>query len=276
MPSLNDPIAFELFGIAIRWYAIFILIGIFAAIGLSMWLAKRRGMDANFILDMAPVVVLGGIVGARLTYVLVSWDRFKDDLLDAFNIRLGGLSIHGAVIVGTIIVWWYCRRGKQPFLAWGDIILAGVALGQAIGRWGNWANQEAFGTPTDVPWAVTIDPRNRPAEYADSATFHPTFLYESICNLINVFVLSWIILKIPGSNRLRSGDAIWAYMVLYGFERLVIESIRTDSVYVGPLPGPTWASLALIGGGLLGFVLSRRLSTPQTAESAEPAISEQA
>lgn len=276
MPSLNDPVAFEFFGLSIRWYAIFILTGIFAALALSTWLARRRGLDPAFILDMAPVVILGGIIGARLTYVLVSWDRFRDDPLDAVNIRLGGLSIHGAVLFGTLIVWWYCRRHRQPFLAWGDLILAGVALGQAIGRWGNWANQEAFGTPTDLPWAIRIAPEHRPPEYADSATFHPTFLYESICNLANAIVLSWIIVKMPGSDRLRPGDAVWAYMVLYGCERLVIESIRTDSVYVGPLPGPTWASLALIAGGVVGFVVARRTRAPQVAEPSEPAVPEQA
>lgn len=257
MPTLQDPVAFSLFGLEIRWYALFILSGIVAAICLIQWLVRRRGMDRDFILDIAPWVVAVAIIGARLAYVLVSWDRFRDDPLDALNIREGGIAIHGAVLGGALAVAWFCSRRGYRYLLWGDLILAGVALGQAIGRWGNWANQEAFGTPTDAPWAVTIDPSRRPAEYADQATFHPTFLYESIANLGNAVVMSVIVLRMPGSRWLREGDAVWAYMVLYGIERALIESIRTDSVYVGPLPGPTWASLVLVVAGLAGATLRR-------------------
>ncbi len=259
MPTLHDPVAFDLFGLSIRWYALLILTGIIAAILLIQALARRRGMDPEFILDIAPLTVAVAIIGARVAFVAVSWDQFRDDPLDALNIREGGIAIHGAVLFGSLIVAWLCHRAHQRFLLWGDLILVGVALGQAIGRWGNWANQEAFGTPTDVPWAVTIDPARRPAEYADQATFHPTFLYESIANLFNAVVLSILILKMPGSRRLREGDAVWAYMILYGIERGLIESIRTDSVYVGPLPGPTWASLALVAGGVAGAVLRRTI-----------------
>ncbi len=257
MPTLSDPVAFDLLGLSIRWYALFILAGIVGAILLIQWLVRRRGLDRDFILDIAPWTVAIAIVGARVAFVAVSWDQYRDDPLDALNIREGGIAIHGAVLFGALAVAWFCRRARQRFLLWGDLILAGVALGQAIGRWGNWANQEAFGTPTDAPWAVTIDPARRPSEYADSATFHPTFLYESVANLFNAVVLSAIVLRMPGSRRLREGDAVWAYMVLYGIERAIIESIRTDSVFVGPLPGPTWASVVLIVGGILGAVLRR-------------------
>ncbi|HEV2529699.1 MAG TPA: prolipoprotein diacylglyceryl transferase [Thermomicrobiales bacterium] len=257
MPTLHDPVAFSVFGLEIRWYALILLSGIVGAIVLIQWLVRRRGMDRDFILDIAPWVVAIAIVCARLGYVLVSWDSFRDDPLDALNIREGGIAIHGAVLGGALVVAWFCRQRRYRFLLWGDLILTGVALGQAIGRWGNWANQEAFGTPTSLPWAVTIDPERRPAEYADQATFHPTFLYESIANLVNVGVMTWVVLRMPGHRWLREGDAVWAYMVLYGVERAIIESIRTDSVYVGPLPGPTWVSLVLIIGGVLGGVLRR-------------------
>jgi phosphatidylglycerol:prolipoprotein diacylglycerol transferase len=257
MPTLDDPVAFGLGPVTVRWYALFILAGIFAAIGLIRWLARRRGMDPEFILDIAPWVVVGGIVGARLTYVLLQLDVYAARPLDALNIRLGGLSIHGAVAAGALIVWLLCRRAGQRYLAWGDLIMAGVALGQALGRWGNWANQEAFGTPTDLPWAVTISPERRPAAYAERATFHPAFLYESLANLANAAILSWLVLRMPGSRRLREGDAVAVYAVLYGVERFLIERIRTDSVYLGPLPGAYWASFALIGIGLAMLVLRR-------------------
>ncbi|CAA9575944.1 MAG: Prolipoprotein diacylglyceryl transferase [uncultured Thermomicrobiales bacterium] len=257
MPTLDDPVAISLGPLTVRWYALFILAGIFGAIALIRALARRRGMDPEFVLDIAPWMVVSGIVGARLTYVLLKWDRYADAPLDALNIRLGGLSIHGAVFLGALILWALCRRAGVSFLGWGDLIIAGVALGQAVGRWGNWANQEAFGTPTDVPWAVTIRPDRRPAAYTDQATFHPTFFYESVANLLNAAVLSYLVLRMPGSRRLREGDAIAVYGILYGVERFLIERIRTDSVYLGPLPGAYWASFALVAIGVAMLVLRR-------------------
>lgn len=257
MPTLHDPVAFSVLGLAIRWYALFILTGIVAAIALIRALARRRAMDPEFILDIAPATVVVGIIGARVAYVAVSLDRFRGHWLDAINIREGGIAIQGAVVAGAIVVALYCRHDHQRYLRWGDLILPGVALGQAIGRWGNWANQEAFGTPTTLPWAVHIDPDRRPERYANDATFHPTFLYESIADLTTAIILVVVTLKMPGSRWLREGDGVWGYMVLYGVERAIIESIRTDSIFVGPLPGPTWVSILLVIGGVAGAVLSR-------------------
>ncbi len=277
MPTLNDPVAFSLFGLTIRWYALFILAGIFAAIWLIQLLVARRGMDPNFILDIAPWVVVGSIAGARLTYVLLKWDYYGNHLEDAVNIRLGGLAIHGAVITGVTLVAFFCYRSKQRFLHWADPIIAGLALGQAIGRWGNWANQEAFGTPTDLPWAVTIDPNRRPAAFPDQATFHPTFLYESIFNLVNALVLSWIVLRIPRNRFWREGDALWVYLISYGIGRFLIERIRTDSVYLGPLPGAYWASFGFIGVGLAMMILrhtvwpAERITVPEPSGETQPA-----
>ncbi len=249
MPTLSDPVAFTLLGLTIRWYALFILAGIVAAIWLIGVLAARRGFDPDFLLDIAPWVVVGSIAGARLTYVLLKWDYYGDHLGQAINVRLGGLSIHGATITGIALVIWFCRQRGQRFLAWADPMIAGLALGQAIGRWGNWANQEAFGTPTGLPWAVSIDPPRRPAAYADATTFHPTFLYESLFNLGNAALLAWVTLRIGRGRPFREGDALWLYLITYGIGRFTIESIRTDSVYVGAYPGAYWASAAFVAVG---------------------------
>ncbi len=257
MPTLGDPTAFSLGPIEVRWYALFILTGILAAIGLSYWLAGQRGRDADFLLDIAPMVVFLSIAGARLYYVLLEWDYFVDHPAQAINIRSGGLSIHGALIVGVITVVVLCRRQGEPFFAWADIIMPGVALGQAIGRWGNWANQEAFGTPTDLPWAVTIDPPRRPEGYEQVATFHPTFLYESVFNLLNALVLSWLVLRLPVMRTLRDGDVAALYLINYGIIRFFIERIRTDSLYIGPLPAAYWLSFLLIGSGVAIMVMVR-------------------
>ena len=266
MPSPSDPIAVEFFGLAVRWYALFILAGIVGAVWLVRALARRRGMDPEFVLDIAPWVVFGAIVGARLYYILLRWDDYVDDPADAVNIRLGGLTIHGAIAAGAAILAYVCWRHGQRFLAWADLIVAGVALGQAVGRWGNWANQEAFGTPTDLPWGVEIAPSRRPAEYLDADRFHPTFLYESLFDLANAALLTWIVLRMPRDRRLREGDALWTYLLLYGIARFLIERIRTDSLYIGPLPAAYWVSFGLIALGASMLILRRTIWPGRAAD----------
>lgn len=258
MPVLHDPTAFSLGPLDVRWYALFILTGIFTGIGLSSWLAGRRGLDPDFLLDLAPFVVIGALIGARVYYIMLRWEYFLDHPSEALNVRLGGMTIHGGLVAGVLVVWWYTRRHNQSMLVWTDIIAPGLAVGQAIGRWGNWANQEAFGTPTDLPWAVTIHPENRPAGYADVATFHPTFLYESIFNVANAIVLSWLVLQIPKRTWLRPGDVTGSYLIAYGVARLLIERIRTDSLMIGPWPAAYWLSFALIAAGTAVIVGTRR------------------
>lgn len=260
MPTLHDPIAIDLGPLEIRWYAVFILTGIFSAVALSYLLASRRGYDPEFIFDMAPWVVFLGIVGARMYYVALEWDRFRFDFLGAVNIRSGGLSIHGAIIAGALTVWILCRKHRQPLFAWLDIIAPGVALGQAFGRWGNWANQEAFGTPTDLPWGVTIDPSRRPTGYEAFSTFHPTFLYESMFNLVNAMVLSWLLLNGPRLRWYRAGDVIGLYLIAYGVIRFFIERIRMDSLFIGPWPAAYWLSFGLMAAGAAIVLARRRVS----------------
>ena len=250
MPTLSDPIAVSIGPLEIRWYAVFIVTGILLAVALSSWLARQRGHDPDVILDMAPWVVIGAIIGARLYYVILEWDRFSQDLGAALNFRTGGLTIHGAIIAGALIVWIFSRlRGDSPWF-WMDIIVPGLALGQAIGRWGNWANQEAFGTPTDLPWAVTIDPARRPAGYEEFATFHPTFLYESLFNLVFAMALCWLVIQGPRFSWYRNGLVVATYLIGYGLIRLPLESIRTDSLYIGPRPAAYWLSFAMIAAGI--------------------------
>lgn len=264
MPSPSDPIAFSLFGIDVRWYALFMLAGVVAGVFLTRVLAGRIGLDPDWVIDATPWVVLFSIVGARFYYVALRADHFASHPVEAINIRLGGLSFHGALIAGTIAFAVLCRRAHQPFLHWTDAVVPGVALAQAIGRWGNWANQEAFGTPTTAPWGLWIDPERRPAEFAGVERFHPTFLYESIFNLANAALLSWVALRIPGSTRLRHGDALALYLINYSVARFLIERIRTDSLYLGPLPAAYWMSWGLIAVGLALLIVLRRARSPQT------------
>jgi phosphatidylglycerol---prolipoprotein diacylglyceryl transferase len=253
VPTLHDPVAITVFGISIRWYALFILTGIIVSIVVIRELARRRGMDPEFVLDVAPLVVFAAIIGARLYYIALKAGYYSDHPGQAINIRLGGLTIHGALAAGILVFAWLCWRAGQRFLTWADLVIAAVPIGQAIGRWGNWANQEAFGTPTKLPWAVTIDPARRPPGYEQFSTFHPTFLYEGIIDLLIAGLLIWMVLRMPGSSWLREGDALWSYFVLYGVGRFMIERVRTDSLTIGPWPAAYWLSFGLIilGGTML-------------------------
>lgn len=252
MPTLHDPIAFSIAGLSIRWYAIFILTGIMLSLLVMRWIADRLGMDPDFPLDAAPIVIVAAIVGARFYYILLRFNDYWEDPGSAINVRLGGLTIHGALVAGALTFWWYCRRHGERFFAWVDIVIAVVPIGQAIGRWGNWANQEAFGTPSDRPWAVTIDPQNRPPGYEQYSTFHPTFLYESLLNLVIAAILIPLVLRRRQLTWMREGDVLWIYLILYGAARFMIERVRTDSLMIGPWPAAYWFSIGFI---LLGAVM---------------------
>lgn len=276
MPSPHSPIAFYLGPLGIRWYAIFILTGIVLAIALIRWLAAKRGFDPEFLLDIAVWVVIFAIVGARAYYILLKPIYYFHHPFLAIDTRSGGMTIHGAIAGGLITVWWLCRRHGQPLLPWLDMIVPGVAIGQAIGRWGNWANQEAFGTPSTLPWAVHIDPARRPAAYIQYATFHPTFLYESLIDLATAAFLIWLVLRLPKSSVLRDGDVAWIYFIIYGVARFFIERIRTDSLYIGPLPAAYWLSFALVIIGVTMLTIRRTLWTSLPAHASPPPIAPRA
>ena len=196
MPSPSSPVAFEFGPVEIRWYALLILAGIVAGTALAAWVARRRCQIDLFLLDSAPIVILFAVIGARLYYIALEWRFFSDHPDRILSLQLRGLTIHGALVGGVACFWWLCTRKGEPFLRWADTIIAGVPIGQAIGRWGNWANQEAFGGPTDLPWGVKIDAGHRPARYAEVDRFHPTFLYESICSLLIAGILIFVLLRL--------------------------------------------------------------------------------
>ena len=223
--------------------------GIILGTAVAAWVARRRGQNDAFLLDSAPIVIMAAVIGARLYYIALEWQYFADHPDRMVGVQLRGLTIHGALIGGIACFWWLCRRRGEPFLRWADTIMAGVPIGQAIGRWGNWANQEAFGRPTGLPWGVKIEPARRPAEYASADQFHPTFLYESLCSLAIAALLIYVLLHFTRRAWWRDGYALALYLVMYGGVRLVIESMRTDSLYIGPWPAAYWLSGALIISG---------------------------
>jgi phosphatidylglycerol:prolipoprotein diacylglycerol transferase len=236
--------------IPVYWYGIMIMLGVIAASFIAYREAKRRGEDPDHVWGLFPWVLIAGIVGARLGFIVSQLgDPRYQDIANWFSIREGGLSIQGAVIGGIIAVIVYCRRYKMSFFQWADIIVPGLALAQAIGRWGNYFNQEAFGERTDLPWGIPISP-DRQREVAGitnpdpNARFHPTFAYEMIWDLGNFALLLW--LGRQKLIKLREGDLLWVYLIVYSIGRFIIEGIRVDSATVGDVRTPQLVALITI------------------------------
>lgn len=253
---VTDPVAFTIGPLAVRWYGILIMLGVLAGSYLAATLARRKGENPEHLWNMVPFVVFTAIVGARIYWVFLSWQTCcANDPAQAFNIRGGGISIHGAIVFGILAIWVYTRFARLSFFRWIDIIAPAMALGQAIGRWGNYTNQEAFGGPTSLPWGIYISPQNRPPAYATVERFHPTFLYESLYNLVVCAGLSALALRIDRDRRLRNGDVLWIYLILYALGRFAIETLRTDSLLLGPFKAAHVASGLALLAGIVGLLV---------------------
>lgn len=227
--------------VRIYYYGILITLGVIAATLLASWEAKRRNFNQNYVWDALFWVVIAGIIGARIWHIFtpppsmveqgITTKYYLTHPLDAINIRSGGLGIPGAVIGGAIALWIYCVKKNISFLTWADIIVPGVALAQAIGRWGNYFNQEVYGLPTNLPWKIYIDPLHRVSGYETQEYFHPLFLYESIWNLLNMGLLLFIGRRYE--KWLKPGDILYFYVISYALVRFGLEFIRIDSAIVG-------------------------------------------
>ncbi|MBI4812630.1 prolipoprotein diacylglyceryl transferase [Candidatus Falkowbacteria bacterium] len=215
-------------GVNIYWYGFFIVLGILAAFLIILQLAKYYNISREIIFDLTFYLIIFGIIGARLYHVLLELPYYLAHPLNIFKVWQGGLAIHGAIIAGVITVWVFARKNFW-FLA--AIIAPGLALAQAIGRWGNYFNQELFGRPTNLPWSIPINIINRPLEYISAEYFHPTFLYESFGNLLIFLTLItihiWIIKKQKFNNFCYLLSVI-CYLVLYSILRFATEFIRID------------------------------------------------
>lgn len=226
--------AFQIFGVKIFWYGILIALGFLAAVLLAMRSCKKYDIVQDDILDLVLFTAPAAIIGARLYYVIFSWDTFKDNLWEIFMTRNGGLAIYGGVIGAFIVAWFFAKKKKIPFLHLLDFGVPYLALGQAIGRWGNFVNHEAFGTITTLPWRMNGDVYNEYltglSQNVDLAKtgVHPTFLYESLLDFaIFLFLASY------RKKKKITGEVLFLYLILYGAGRFLIEGLRTDSLMVG-------------------------------------------
>lgn len=251
LPFLEEPFR-------IYFYGILIVLGVVAATFLSAAEAKRRKLNPEYVWDMLFWVVLAGIVGARLWHIFtpsissgITTMYYLTHPLEIFAIRSGGLGIPGAVIGGAIALLIYSRKHKLNFLTWADIIAPGVALAQAIGRWGNFFNQELYGAPTDLPWKIFIEPPYRLAGYFDVEYYHPLFLYESLWNLGVMLLLLWLARRF--ADGLKAGDIFLLYVIGYGLGRFLLEFLRLDIVSFGGINANQtfMAVVALAAAGIL-------------------------
>jgi phosphatidylglycerol:prolipoprotein diacylglycerol transferase len=283
---------FDLFGlpIAVRWYGVIIMSGaLFAA-----WLASRRaaaaGIDPDHVWNQLILGLILGIAGARLYYVAFEWERFAGDPISIINLTTGGLAVHGSLIGSLLAAFIYTRYAKLPLLAWVDIIAPGFLIAQGIGRWGNFFNQEAYGRPTDLPFGVRIDPDRRLPPYTNlqqypaGTLFHATFLYESVWNVLGGLLLLLLDRRmgsgVPAERRrLRPGDLLLVYGIIYSLGRYWIEGLRTDSLCLngvggecaGSLRVAQLVSLALIALCAVGLVINHSRPLRPTLAPTAPA-----
>lgn len=222
----------------VKYYGIILMLGAVAGAWLATREAKRRGHNPEIVWDLLTYLLIGGIIGARLWHILtpppssgVTAGWYLTHPLDALAIWKGGLGIPGAIIGGAIVLYFYTRRHKLSFAEWADICAPSVALGQAIGRWGNFVNQELYGSPTNLPWKLYIDPDHRLTGYLDVEYYHPLFLYESLWNLGNMFLLLWVSRQY--ADRLKKGDLFLIYLIVYPVGRFLLDFLRLDASLVG-------------------------------------------
>lgn len=225
-----NPIAFNLFGLELRWYGILISLGMVIGIVLASYNCKVKKLSYDSMMDLILVALPAAIVGARLYYVLFNLSYYMNNPGEMINIRQGGLAIHGGVIFALAAAYIYARKKKLNFLGFADAAVPSLILAQAIGRWGNFFNQEAHGGEVSKEFISNFPQFIQKGMFIDGAYYHPTFLYESIWNLA-VFVILMIVLRKVSKD----GVTFFTYVGLYSIGRFIIEGLRTDSLMLGPI-----------------------------------------
>ncbi|MEM7322156.1 MAG: prolipoprotein diacylglyceryl transferase [Actinomycetota bacterium] len=267
-PSSN---ALEIGPLTLNYYGLCIGIGVVAAVVIGQRRWADRGGNPDDIGYIATWAVPAGLIGARAYHVITDWRPF--DVW--FKVWEGGLGIPGGLILGTLVGYWAARRRGLEIGNVIDAVIPGIPVAQAIGRLGNWFNQEIFGRPTDLPWAVEIDERHRPAEFVDESTFHPAFLYEALWNVALAAFLIWI----DRRGVLRRGMLLPVYVVGYGIGRFLVEAVRIDTatLILGVRVNHWVSGIAVLAGaaviawlfrtGVPSFYANREETEPETASA---------
>ena len=265
--------------LTIRWYGLLISLSVLIGLFISKKLAKSRNINPQYISDILPSLIISSIIGARAYYVIFEWRQYSGSnffsSIEVFEkvIRIpsflaiwqGGIAIHGGLIGGFLSILFFCKSKNIHLKTFIDILIPPIILGQSIGRWGNFFNNEAFGIPTDLPWKLFIPIQNRPIEFINYQFFHPTFLYESLWNFLIFILLITIFFKQNHNNSVRPGFLSCLYLICYSFGRFWIEGLRIDPLCIGGLPPfcdgglrmAQFISVFLFSSGLIGTFFLR-------------------
>jgi phosphatidylglycerol:prolipoprotein diacylglycerol transferase len=265
--------------LTIRWYGLLISISVVIGLFISKKLAKSRNINPQYISDILPSLIISSIIGARAYYVIFEWRQYSGNnfftSFDLFNnviqipsflaIWQGGIAIHGGLIGGFLCILFFCKSKNIHLKTFIDILIPSIILGQSIGRWGNFFNNEAFGIPTDLPWKLFIPIQNRPIEFINYQFFHPTFIYESLWNFLIFILLITIFYQQNNKNSVRPGFISCLYLIGYSFGRFWIEGLRIDPLCIGGLPPfcdgglrmAQFISIFLFSSGLIGIFFLR-------------------
>jgi phosphatidylglycerol:prolipoprotein diacylglycerol transferase len=264
--------------LTLNFYGLLIMLGVILAAVLSTYEAKRKKQNPEIILDSLTWIVLGGVIGARLWHIFtppasmvaqgITTQYYLTHPLAAIAIWRGGLGIPGAVAGGALVFYLYSKKRGLKFGLWADIFAPGLALGQSIGRWGNFINQEVYGGPTDLPWAIRIDPQHRLPEFMAYETYHPLFLYESIFNFLNMLFLLWISRKFE--DKLKNGDVFLTYLVSYPTFRFFMEFLRLDNSFVGGINANQTLMIVIAVAALGALIWRHRKNAAPRITAAEP------
>ncbi len=239
-----------------RFYGLMIALGVLAAVEISRRRWEAKGGDPDDIIELAKWAVPAGLIGTRIYHVATDWKSYRGDWGRAFEIWNGGLGIPGGLAAGVLVGWLFARHQGWDVPKLIDAVIPSIPVAQAIGRVGNWFNQEIYGRPTDVPWALEIDEVHRRPGLEEFATFHPVFLYEALWNL----GLAWFLIRLDAKKILRTGQILPLWIVGYGVGRFIVEGMRTDaaSLVFGIRINHWISGLAVLLGGLWFFWLGRQ------------------
>ena len=264
----SPGVGFPIGPLNVRWYGLLIASAVLIGLTLAQRLAQSRQLSPDLVGDLLIWLIVGAIPGARLYYVLFQWPYYSQHPDQILAIWRGGIAIHGAIIGGTLAAILFSRVKRCSFWRLADIVAPSLILGQAIGRWGNFFNSEAFGSPTDLPWKLFIPEGRRPTGFESVGYYHPTFLYESLWNLMVFGLLMALFVKFPKAKR---GTLFLVYAIAYSTGRFWIEALRTDSLMFGPLKMAQMVSLVgiILGGAGLTWLYLLRRTLPDTAATAK-------
>ncbi len=286
-----DPVFLRVFGFPIYWYGIAYAVGLAAVYWVILREARFRGLDESILGTGMIIVAIAALAGGRLYHVIDQWQLYKDHPITAILpltvlpdgsfafAGFTGLGVPGGIVTGTIAAWLYIRYKHQSFPQWADVVAPGLFVMQAIGRWGNFFNQELYGPPTTLPWGIKIDCAHRIEGYLctqgfpESTHFHPLFLYESISGILGALFLIWLARR--WSSKLISGDLLLIFFVWYGTTRFLLETFRHDNWTFFGVPTAQLVTLVFILGGLIGLWYRHGPGRPaQTAADLLPAPGE--